>query len=79
MNPGSGCGSTFSASQVSGSISQMSSKSEFVATQSLWKAGFQASPEMLGSGGVHEPSVSPGSGHDGPATWYTIPSFQPPM
>ena len=54
------------------------SVSLFVASQSSWKEPFQASPEMFGSAGLHELSVSPGVGHDGPATRYRTPSFQPP-
>ena len=69
LKPGSGWGTTPSVSQVTGSTRMMSSKSELVATQSFLNAGFQASPEMLGSSGLHESSVSPGVGQDGPATW----------
>ena len=66
--PPSGCGIPRVASQVTGSISQIVSVSELVASQSIPNEPFQARPEMFGSGGLHCDSVSPGVGWDGPAT-----------
>ncbi len=56
------------ASQVSGSISQMVLASELVACHSIPKERLKARPEIGKSGGLHSFSVSPGVGHEGPAT-----------
>jgi hypothetical protein len=66
--PPSGWSIARTVSQVAGSMRKIASVSLFVASHSMPKEPFQARPEMFGSAGLHWLSVSPGVGHDGPAT-----------